>query len=200
MRKGRWLLPALLMLTACGTEDASVRPAANRKPNYFDVKSLLDKQIAELNRRQPVVEKQVRLRNGKLETTRVTKTDWSKELQVFYQADINKPALRGAYAESVGAPYSNTEGRSVYAYTRKPDANASVESLTISALGASGPTDQLEKLTAVIKQDNALFYSEKTVHLSCNKLGKLTGYSVEGVQKLIMFDTVRYSVRTRVLD
>ena len=196
MRKSHWLLPVALLLAACGSEDASVRPAANRKPNYFDVKGLLDKQIAELNRRQPVVEKQVRLRDGKVETTRVTKTDWSKELQVFYQADINKPALRGAYAETVSAASGKPDGVKSYKLIAT-DAKAPVVSLVVDA-GSNAPGGNQE-IAAIVRQDNALFYSEKRLRLSTYN-GVLKAYEVQGVQKLVMFDTVRYSVFTRVLD
>ncbi|WP_022825709.1 hypothetical protein [Hymenobacter norwichensis] len=196
MRKGHWLLPALLMLAACGLEDASVRPAANRKPNYFDVKGLLDTQIAELNRQQPVVEKQVRLRDGKVETTRVVKTDWSKELQVFYQADINKPALRGAYSETVAGPSGELTNAKSYKLIAA-DTKAPVVSLVVGTLGDTPSTGQ--ELAATIRQDNPLFYSEKRLRLRTQG-GALKEYEVQGVQKLIMFDTVYYTVRTRVLD
>ncbi|WP_187316978.1 hypothetical protein [Hymenobacter sp. BT190] len=202
MPKRLSVLALLGVLAACGTTDdeATIRTnPANRKPGYFDVKGYLDSQVMRLNQLQPAVEKQVQLRDGRTETTRVTKTDWAKELQIFYQADINKPALRGAYSENIGAPYSNAAGEGMYAYVRKPGIDATVESLTINTLGAAGPKDQLEELTAVIKQDNALFYSEKKVHMrSLNN--RLTEYEVRGVQKLAFFDTVRYSVQTRILQ
>ena len=190
MRKNGWL-SVLLVLAACGPgEDATVRPVpTNRKLNYFDVKGFLDSQVALLNRQQPAVEKQVRLRNGKLETTRVTETDWSKELQIFYQMDINKPALRGAYAvEPVNQP--NSSGTT---YQKKPAVEASVRELTITK-AATRP----ESITATIIQDNPLFYSEKKLQLQADSKG-LRSYSVEGIQKLVMFDTVRYTVRTRVV-
>lgn len=189
-------MPIVLVLAACGSEDASVRPAANRKPNYFDVKGLLDTQIAQLNRQQPAVEKQVRLRDGKVETTQVVKTDWSKELQVFYQADINKPALRGAYAETVSAASGQPAGMKSYKLITA-DAKAPVISLVVSKTGDASDADQ--ELTSVIRQDNPLFYSEKRLRLRTQS-GSLKEYEVQGVQKLIMFDTVHYSVRTRVLD
>lgn len=198
--RSRRLALLLLLLGACnGPDNAEVRTnPANRKPGYFDVKGFLDQQTAQLSQRQPAVEKQVRLRDGAVETTRVTQTDWSKELQIFYQADINKPALRGAYSESVGAPYSNPTGRGQYAYTRKPGVDALVESLTINTLGGT-PKDHLENLTAVVKQDNPLFYSEKKLQLRTRN-GLLSEYQVTGIQKLVLFDTVRYSVRTRVQE
>lgn len=181
-----------MLLAACGPgEDATVRPVpANRKPNYFDVKGFLDSQVATLNRQQPVVEKQVRLRDGNVETTRVTKTDWSKELQIFYQADINKPALRGAYDIE---PVNQPNGPSA-TYKKKPAVEATVRELTINK-GANYPT----AITATIIQDNPLFYSEKKLQLQAGSKG-LQSYSVEGIQKLVMFDTVRYTVRTRIVE
>lgn len=180
--RGAWLL---LLLTACGPgEDAGRVAPANRKPNYFDVKGFLDAQTALLNQRQPAVEKQVQLRNGETETSRVTKLDWGKELQIFYQADINKLALRGAYAVAAsGAARS---------YRRKAGVEAPVAELHVSNAAAM-PSE----LKATIIQDNQLFYSEKQLRLHTLD-GQLTDYEVRGMQKLIMFDTVRYSVRAQV--
>jgi hypothetical protein len=176
----------LLLATACGQQDAAVRPnPTNRKPDYFDVQRFLDAQVTRLSQQQPPVEKQVKLRDGRPETTRVAKTEWSKELQVFYQANINKPALRGAYTV---VPV--VDGRR---YQRTPGLDAPVTQLTVTGTGQTP-----DVLTAIIKQDNPLFYSEKRLRLRTHN-GLLTEYEVVGVQKLIMFDTVRYSVRTRVV-
>ena len=176
----------LLLATACGQQDAAVRPnPANRKPNYFDVQGFLDAQVTRLSQQQPPVEKQVKLRDGRPETTRVAKTEWSKELQVFYQANINKPALRGAYTV---VPV--VDGRR---YQLTPSLDAPVTQLTVTGTGQTP-----DVLTAIIKQDNPLFYSEKRLRLRTHN-GLLTEYEVVGVQKLVMFDTVRYLVRTRVV-
>ena len=190
-------MAVLLLLAACGPEDATVRPnPANRKPDYFDVKGLLDGQVARLNQQQPVVEKQVQLRDGTTETTRVAKTDWSKELQIFYQADINKPALRGAYAKSTSASYNAPDGVSTYKLT--PGTEAPVTSLVVGTASATDAGGPMQEIAAVIRQDNPLFYSQKRLRLSTVN-GTLAGYSVQGVQKLVFFDTVRYSVRVKVV-
>ena len=175
-----------------------MRPSpANRKPDYFDMKGFLDAQVAELSRQQPAVEKQVQLRDGRTETTRVSNVDWAKELQIFYQADINKPALRGAYAASGAAPYSNAAGKAQETYVLKPDMEATVKSLQVDLLGGA-LTDQVEEIAAVVRQDNALFYSEKKLRLRCRQ-GQITDYEATGVQKLVLFDSVRYVMRVRVL-
>jgi hypothetical protein len=190
VRNNSWL-GILLLLAACGPgEDATVRPIPiNRKPIYFDVKGFLDSQVVFLNRRQPIVEKQVRLRDGKVETTCVAKTDWSKELQIFYQMDINKPALRGAYdVKNVNQPAATAD-----LYQRKAGVKAAVRELLVASAINYPAT-----INATVIQDNSLFYSEKKLSLRADAQG-IKSYSVEGVQKLVMFDTVRYSVRTRVV-
>ena len=193
MRKqNRMLLAGLLALAACGPDGtATVQPnPGNRKPAYFGLLEFLAQQATTLNRRQPAVEKQVLLRNGNQETTRVPQTDWTKELQIFQQADINKPALRGLYATDSATLASGAVRRT---FRRLPGTEHPVEQLTVVSLGAV-----VQEVTARVAQDNPLVYSAKTLELRCQN-GALTTYRVTGVQKLILFDSVRYAVQARVL-
>ncbi|RSK43706.1 hypothetical protein [Hymenobacter rigui] len=186
------LLGGLLGLAACGSGDtATVRPnPANHKPAYFDLPGFLEQQSQQLNQQQPAVEKQVLLRDGKQETTRVPKTDWAKELQIFQQADINKPALRGLYAvDSMTLP----SGLLQRTYRRQSGTDHPVEKLTVISRDS-----MVQDVTAMVAQDNPLVYSAKALELHCQN-GRLVSYSVNGVQKLILFDSVRYAVRGRVL-
>ena len=101
------LLAGLSLLAAC--EPGQAPGPATPHPAYFDLLGLLKTQSAQLNQHRPVVEKQVLLRDGEQETSRVAQTDWAKELQIFQQADINKPALRGRYVvDSVRLPSGAT--------------------------------------------------------------------------------------------
>ena len=88
-------LPGAALLAGCGDAGPAAPPA--RRPLYFDVKGLLTKQVAQLARQHAAVTKQVSLRGGAIETVRVPAVKWADELQIFFQADINKAALRGAY-------------------------------------------------------------------------------------------------------
>lgn len=190
-RFSRVWLPAaafqLLLTTACSQEQEEAARAGQpvRKPLYFDVKGFLDTQTKLLTQRRPAVEKQVALRDGNTETTRVENVDWSKELQIFYQADINKPALRGAYeAQPDGAGQ---------VYRRK----AGIENI-VDQLQVTNTDPQNGTIEAVLTQDNPLFFSRKTLVLQYSG-GLLRSYKVQGVQKLILFDTLRYSATVRVL-
>jgi len=182
------VLAGLGWLTACG--DAGPGAPAARRPLYFDVKGLLDKQVAQLARRQAAVTKQVSLRGEATETVRVPAVKWADELQIFFQADINKAALRGAYTvDSVALP----EGLLRRTYTRLPgQPNAPVARLMVVQQNGA-PVE----VAATIDQDNPLFSTQKQLQLQLSN-GQLRAYRVQGTQKLVLFDTLRYAAAARV--
>lgn len=178
--------------TGCGSSAEADSPASGSmvRPAYFPLKEYLNAQTARLTRQQPAVEKHVTLRDSAPETARVLKTDWAKELQVFYQADINKPALRGAYTvDSAALP----NGTRRVTYTRKPGFDNAVVRLAVvrDAVG-------VRAVDATLQQNNPLFYSEKKLQLH-SQAGTLAAYQVRGVQKLVLFDTLRYATDARVV-
>ena len=146
--------------------------------------------MQQLAARAPAVTKQVQLRGGATETVRVPAVRWPDELQIFYQADINKAALRGAYAvDSARLP----DGRLRRRYTRRPgQRNAPVSRLTV--LLANG---QPQEITADVTQENTLFSADKHLLLELSA-GQLRRYRVQGTQKLVFFDTLRYGAEARV--
>jgi hypothetical protein len=195
-RTGFYILSgALLALGGCGgstAADPAAPGAAHRAGPYFDVRGLLDAQVRQLTASHPGVEKQVSLRGGALETVRVPQVKWTDELQIFYQADINKAALRGAYqVDSASLPGGAM--RHTYRLRRAQD-NAPVLSLIVTSTGG-----QPQQLEASLRQDNALFFGRKSLRLTLQQ-GQLRQYSVRGAQKLVLFDTLRYQTQTRVLQ
>ncbi|WP_303309769.1 hypothetical protein [Hymenobacter sp. BT730] len=184
-----WLAGAVgLLLTACTPDAGAPKPAIRSR--YFNLKGFLDAQATLLNQQRPAVEKHVQLRNGQEETTRVPQVDWTKELQIFYQADITKPALRGAYTiDSV----VTADGLLRRTYARRPGIENPVRTLTVVTAGP-----QVRDVQAVITQDNPLFFSEKQFELHAQQ-NKLAAYQVRGVQKLVLFDTLRYSASSRLI-
>lgn len=179
------LLP--LLLAACGTTDAPPPDAALRQQtSYFNVPGFLNGQSQQLNQRRPTVQKQVLLRDGGQETERLTPADWAKELQIFQQADIDKPALRGQYfVDSV----MTADGLTRRTYRRRPGVTHPVRQLMVLSRGG-----QVQQLRATVAQDNPLVYSSKTLEFDSPN-GQLQSYRVQGVQKLILFDSVRYAVK-----
>jgi len=185
---------ALLTLVGCGQGTAGPDPAApgaaHRAGPYFDVRGLLDAQVQALTARHPGVEKQVSLRGSAPETVQVPTVKWADELQIFYQADINKAALHGAYTvDSANLPSGAV--RRTYRLQPGHD-NAPVLRLEVTS-AASQP----QLITATLRQDNALSFGQKDLQLALQN-GQLSLYSVRGVQKLVLFDTLRYATAARV--
>jgi hypothetical protein len=183
----------LLALSGCGdgaATDPAAPGAAHQAGPYFDMRGLLDAQVQQLSARHPAIIKQVSLRDGATETVQVPEVKWADELQIFYQADINKAALRGAYqVDSTSLP----SGALRRTYRLRPGHdNAAVLQLAVTS-AASQPQD----IQATLRQDNALFFGQKNLHLTLDN-GQLRNYSVRGTQKLVLFDTLRYQTQARV--
>lgn len=172
-----------LLLAGCGEAGPAAPPA--RRPLYFDVKGLLTQQVAQLEQRHAAVTKHVRLRAEAPENVRVPAVKWADELQIFFQADINKAALRGAYTvDSVALP----SGAMRRTYTRQPgQPNAPVVRLVVVQQGA-----EPQEIEATIIQNNALFSARKQLRMQLQH-GRLSQYEVAGTQKLVLFDTLHYS-------
>ena len=183
-----WLLAGIGLLAGCG--DAAPAAPAARRPLYFDVKGLLTEQVEQLARRRAAAVKRVSLRGQAPETVRVPAVRWADELQVFFQADINKAALRGAYAvDSATLP----DGRLRRTYTRRPgQPNAPVARLEVVQQGA-----EAQALAATIEQSNPLFAARKQLRVQLQR-GQLRSYEVVGTQKLVLFDTLRYAAAGQV--
>ena len=176
------------LLAGCG--DAGPAAPAARRPLYFDVKGLLNKQVAQLAQRHAAVVKRVSLRGNATETVRVPTVKWADELQIFFQADINKAALRGGYAvDSIVLP----GGLLRRTYTRLPgQPNAPVTRLMVVQQGVVA-----QEVAATIVQNNALFATRKQLHFQLQN-GQLRQYEVVGTQKLVLFDTLHYAAAGQV--
>lgn len=181
---------ALLAMCLAGCGDAGPAAPAARRPLYYDVKGLLTQQVEQLAQRRAAVTKRVSLRGGALETVRVPTVKWADELQIFFQADINKAALRGAYRVDSAALPGGLLRRT---YTRLPgQPNAPVARLTVVQQGA-----EARELAATIVQDNPLFSAQKQLRVQLQN-GQLRSYEVVGTQKLVLFDTLRYTAAGQV--
>lgn len=179
----------LLILFASSCTDS----VQQNQPNvYYDVLGFVKRQITDLSAQKPLVHKLVGV-NTKQDTENTKDVNWSRELELFTQADINKPALRSSY--QITRPDSLT-----YQYTLKK----SEERLTVRSLNVrlDSLTHQPRRIEAVLQTRNPLYASERHLLLESGLDGKqqwrIQHYKLSGFQKLPYFDKNEFLVEGQV--
>lgn len=187
----RFIFPVLFLSTlALSSCDNPARQ--DQPPVYYDVAGFVKKQIADLSARKPRVQKTVQVNNERSQQS-TADVNWSKELELFNQADINKPALRSSY--QITRPDSLT-----YQYTlKKSEERLTVRSLTVRL----DPTSrQPSRIEAVLQTSNPLYSSERHLLLENGPVNgqqwQIMHYKLTGFQKLSYFDKSEFLVDGRV--
>lgn len=181
------LLSFSLLISSCND------PAQQTQPNvYYDVLSYVKSQITDLSARKPRINKTVSINEKRSQQT-TRDINWTRELELFTQADINKPALRNSY--HITRPDSLT-----YQYTLKNSKERlTVRSLTVQLDSATHKPSHIE---AVLQTRNPLYSSERRLSLysgpSTSKGWSIRHYTVSGFQKLPYFDKNDFLVDGRV--
>jgi hypothetical protein len=133
---------------------------------------LVNQQIIELNKNQPLTHKNLTIEEKK-EVLNTNKIDWQKELELFLQADLNK--------QSFQLSYNKEETPQMAIYTLKEGENLPVKSLKI-IFEVDRTAKQIE---ALIQTENYLYQSEKHLLMTFDK-NHLTHYQIEGWQELFI--------------
>lgn len=179
-----WLVVAV-GFTAC---ERPVPKLADGAEPAFALTAYLEGQIARLQQEQPPVLKSVETKGQPTETLQLESLDWEKELAIFQEADLSRPALRDFYTEE---RHTLPNGSTVSIFTKNSEAAAPVERLQLTV----SPMQQLEHLEATVLEENMLFYSTRHITLAADPgTGNLLSYRVEGVQKLMLGDSLRYRI------
>jgi hypothetical protein len=168
-------------------------PASEQLPDvYVDTKTFIDGQITLLNRQKPMVQKTVLL-DTRDQVQQTDSIDWNRELELFRQIDINKPAFRSSY--TTARPDSLT-----YDYTVKStEDRLAVRTLTVQLDSASR---QPARITAVLQSQNPLYKSERRVLLECGptktRQWRVAHYRVEGFRELTFFGRNTFQIEGRI--
>ena len=178
----------LLILSLFAFSCDNSAPQTAPKPVYFDVAGYVKSQIETLSARKPTVAKNAFI--NKQSNTQTTKAiDWAKELELFLQADINKPAFRNSY--TIARPDSLT-----YKYALKPtEEKLTVRFLTVKLDSKTGKPVQIK---ALLKSENRLYESERRLLIESGVDGKIQHYRVEGFQQLTYFDRNEFRVEGQI--
>jgi hypothetical protein len=175
-------------LFGCSEEPGSLK----RDTRFFDLAAFIKAQSALLDSLHPKVRKKVTIGNT-VEEKIVTETNWTKELELFNQADISKPALQASYE-------IENESEQVRIYKAKANENPKVKYIKATL---DPKTGQIVSLEALISRNNYLYHSEKKIWLQCqiSSQGKsqIKAYRISGMQKLIFNDQVPYQIEAEIL-
>lgn len=159
------------MVMACTPKPKTVEMPVMEKLPFFDLKGYLDQEILKMGGAK--ISKISRVQ-GREEATEVIYTiqDWKEELDVFYQADINRPSLTLAYDTKIRNNY--------LIHTLLPDAKGKVKEITVRY-----DEDTPTRITVKLIEKN-LFYSSSIIGELYFNVSTFTidHYSVESTQKI----------------
>jgi hypothetical protein len=163
---------------------------------YFDLNTLINNQIKMLTEDKAILEKRAIVNSDSAVTTfKPDSLEWSNELQIFLDADINKPALKGQYVVTDQKDSeSNLKIRSYLTNSEK----IAVDWLKVYYLD---DITKIKKIEIGITEENSIFNSKKVLKMEFDAVKdsfSLMNYSIEGVQKMILKDEVHFSINGKV--
>lgn len=180
----RWALTVFLA-AACSQEQKSTH-------KYFDFDRLIDDQISQLSQRMRVLDKEAAMSDVKSDSTFLPSgKGWESELEIFRELEIiNKPAYQMAY--KVEDPVEDTKSN---LKIRQYSSAASPVSLV--KFYYQNEFERLRKIEADIVENNLLYTNSRTLVMEFDEVdGKplLIKYTMNGFQKMVLSDPVRFSV------
>ncbi len=180
------ILSLLVLVTACQTSAET-----EQLPDvYFDVKGFVENQIVLLNKQKPTIEKTMVVGTDK-ETRRTNEVNWQRELELFIQADLNKPAFRQSYGIAQPDPLT-------FEYTIKTEEDLPVRYLKVVLDQPNGRPTLIE---AKVVAKNKLYESEKNLLMRCAEQAgawRVSVYEIKGFQELVISDRKPFDVRVAV--
>jgi hypothetical protein len=175
------------LLSACN------RTSLQYDKAYFDFDSLINAQVAALIKAQSTISKKSMI-NGKEDDSSfvLDSLKLASELDVFRQLDvINKPLYRNTYQIEDGEKDSKSN-LLIRSYTAKSPSPVPF----VKFYYRSSPRE-LKKIESFFHEENSLYDTRRKLLLEFDdSTGSLllSGYQLSGTQKMILNDTVNFSV------
>jgi hypothetical protein len=164
---------------------------------YLDLDSLMNAQVAILSKSKVSLTKKAVI--GLKKDSSITVPDssaWSQELDVFRQLDlINRPIYRDVYQinDKMKDSKSNLLIYSLEARSKSP--------IPYLRLYYQDTPSRLKKLEAVYQESNSLYASHRLLKMYFDDTTgrpSLTGYLIEGDQKMILSDSIHYTITAHI--
>lgn len=189
-------LCALGFLIACGQND---KQGDFYIDQYFDLKSLVDRQLAHY---QDSINDAEIAKTLRFESDSETQVQGIKNIaeirNILETAIINKPGLRGAYKVqwNYGTNKTGDTTYSVLSNTLKPDEDALVKELKAFYKGA--PKRRTLFRVHIYKHTNNLLYQNDQFIQMHFKKGWLESLHMEGSQQILQFEEEKYGLTLKV--
>ena len=190
------LLPvfsAVLIMSSCNLVEQDKE--AIKIDTYFDLAGLLDQQ-ADLWMARGVKVEKVLTTNAREETVIVDVTDRKQltdELNLFYEADINKVGLGDAYIiEELPAVFGQ----------RKLVNSARSKKQKVRLLEFNYDQEKLTQIRILVEDKNSVYTFEKEMLIDFETINGeevLTGYSITGKQDMVLKSDLNFSLKGRLL-
>ena len=153
---------------------------------YFDLSKLLIDQMLLLKSENPLIQKTVIL-DGKTEKKELhlDSLGWLRELDIFIEANINKPSLVNAFEMEAS--------QNQIIYSRKKKDEDGVQRFEIKLVSNTTPGE----ITIETNTQNSLYHDETSLRISFRDYkGQmiLSGYSVEGAQTSLSREPTTYQI------
>lgn len=165
------ILVFALALFSCNQQKEA---EANTSLTYFDVKGYFGKEISRLQHLNPEVDKTVSI-NGVAENKTAKITDWTKELAIFVNADINKTSWKGSFKAT------KQDGADIYTSDSKK--------IPIKKISVMQSGQKVDRIEIIIDNKNILYQSQDTLTYYPDSL-----YMIKKHQKIRLLNEKRYSV------
>ena len=182
------LLFAIVFLSSCSQSG----PTGSK--SFYDIDSLVNLQIDWLH--GYTLNKAVEIDNKREETSFVPDhTQWVNELEIFRQLDqLNKASFRDAYV------VTDTRDTNSNLMVREIKANRPVPVSLVRFYYLRTP-DDLRKIEAEWTEENALYVNSRSMTMELerfNDVHLVHRYRIEGVQKMVMSDSVHFVIAGEV--
>ena len=188
-----YLLSFLWLLSACSISRGDQREGP-KIDAYFDLAGLIQQQVQSLSVITPRVYKQAVI-DSQQEEQELDTVNWEKELNIFSKADINKPRLLSQYQTTT---YTNDAGNKV---TKHQNVEENVSGVIKMEIVENPASQKLLSIYIETREYNTLFTSEVEMEMNFEEKEnepRLTSYSINGFEKVILKDTMHYSIKVKI--
>ncbi len=182
----------LALLVACSQE--------RKQAVLFDVDSLIASQATALTSVKAILYKEAFVGTGKDDTTYSPSTEeaWKRELEMFKKlGDVNKAVSKSSYIidDSLFDASSNLTVKAISAVS---------DDLPVKYIRIFYDDDvnSPRKIEALYDDTNKMYASGKTLRMEFQKIDDkniLTGYAIQGGQKMILGDSVTYVIQGKIV-